>query len=106
MKKSKLIIAFAAAALLATSALRAEERVNVSEDDAAQGAYNDGWSDGKNGGSGFGPWILKTATGEGESHAGFFIATKSNNADLNNIDTSGKAFGTYANGVSFEQATA
>ena len=78
------------------------------EDDASQGAYNSGWGEGRNGGDGFGPWTLRTATNEGaeHSHAGFYIAPTSEKKDLKGAAIRDKAFGLYANGTSFEVATA
>lgn len=82
------------------------ERTNIAEDDASHSAYNDGWQDGKAGGSGFGPWKLVIDTSGNDSHAGFFIAKTADNQDLNGIASDNKAFGLFANGRAFEQAVA
>lgn len=90
--------------LIAT--LQAADPVILAENDAGDAAYKDGWkADG--GGSGFGDWTFQTVKGsEGEAFAGFFIATKEQNADLNGIASQGKAFGLFANGAGFEAAAA
>jgi hypothetical protein len=94
-------------ALAGTAGLQAGERVNVAEDEASHSAYNDGWGGGKNGGAGFGAWALQNRTeGEGQTHAGFFIAQTSDQADLNSVAKNEKAFGLFANGVGFELACA
>ncbi len=67
-------------------------------DNAAASAYGDGWQNGDNGGTGFSAWTLSNS-----GSAGFFISASNfngngdNNAD-GDINTSGIAWGTYANG--------
>ncbi len=68
---------------------------NVASDNASDTAYNAGWTNGSNGGSGFGAWELQTSL-QPDGAAGFFVAG-GGNADLNNIATSGEAWGMYAN---------
>jgi len=87
------------------SDLKAESLV-IAEDDASHSNYGDQWNNSKNGGSGFGNWTLTSEGNETERHAGFFIATTKNNSDLNGISKNDKAFGTFANGIGFEQAVA
>ena len=83
------------------------ESVVFGEDDASQTAYNNGWSGGNNGGSGFGEWNLYVTQEEGaESHAGLYIATLEENKDLDETAIKNKAFGLFANGKSFEAASA
>ena len=82
------------------------EATTIAEDDASQSAYSGGWSDGSNGGSGFGKWTFTTEGTENDRHAGFFPAETKNNSDLNGIQKSDKAFGLFANGPGFEQAVA
>ncbi len=91
---------------LLTAPLLAGNRFNVAEDDASQGAYNNGWESGANGGGGFDGWTLRTASGEGESHAGFFIAQAAGQPELQGAAMRGKALGLYANGTGFESAVA
>lgn len=70
----------------------------VAQDNANDAAYNDGWQNGDNGGFGFSNWIL--ASSGSSSQAGQFIGSSAFNASGDgpqNIDTNGKAFGTYAN---------
>ena len=72
----------------------------VAQDQADNAPYNDGWQTGDNGGSGFGAWTIQTQSGGQDGFNGNFIGTSANNAfgtTTPNIDTSGEAFGTYAN---------
>ncbi|MFN8396251.1 MAG: HYR domain-containing protein [Bacteroidia bacterium] len=69
---------------------------------ATGAAYGDGWQNGDNDGSGFGAWTLNASTGN-TGQAGFFIGSSTTNgagtdtnAD-NDINTSGVAWGMYAN---------
>lgn len=80
------------------------EATPVAQDDAGQQAYSAGWSNGSNGGGGFAAWNFQTLTGSGNSNAGFYIATASDHPDLKGAAKDGKAFGLYANGISFESA--
>ena len=102
-------IAFASICVLTISFLppfvRADQ-TNVAEDDASQEAYNGGFDNGKNGGSGFGEWKMTTEGNDENRHSGFFVATTDNNKDLNGIAKNGKAWGLFANGTGFEQAVA
>ena len=83
------------------------ESVVFGEDDASHSAYNNGWSGGNNGGSGFDTWNLYVAQEEGtESNAGFYIATIDEKKDLDEAAIKNKAFGFFANGKTFEAATA
>jgi len=83
------------------------DRVNLAEDDAAHSAYNGGWASDKNAGAGFGAWQLISVGGAGlDSHVGYFIASASAQGDIEGVAPAGKAFGMYANGVSFEVAAA
>jgi hypothetical protein len=96
-------------ALVATlSALSLAHAANIASDDQTQTAYDDGWTTGDNGGTGFGAWTLTTTSGDGGQN-GHFIASSTGNADgLDNgtvggvasdgdIDTGGEAWGMYAN---------
>ncbi|HEY1583355.1 MAG TPA: hypothetical protein VGF73_09695 [Chthoniobacterales bacterium] len=91
---------------LCTLALVRADQTNVAEDDASQEAYNGGFDNGKNGGSGFGEWKMASEGNDDNRHSGFFVATSENNKDLNGIAKNGKAWGLYANGTGFEQAVA
>ncbi|MBK8966931.1 MAG: lamin tail domain-containing protein [Lewinellaceae bacterium] len=69
-------------------------------DNAATSVYGDGWQNGDNGGTGFGAWTLSPNPNAG--NAGFFISASNFNGDGDNnadgdINTSGIAWGTYAN---------
>lgn len=87
--------------------------VNAS-DNAADTTYNDGWQTGDNGGSGFGAWTLGTSN---SSNAGQFMSNSTGNADGldngtngglasdNDIDTSGRSWGMYANSGAVSFAT-
>lgn len=77
----------------------------IANDDASQSAYSGGWTNGSNGGTGFGAWA-QTNFNDGGA-AGFFKASLASNTDLS-IGTGGSnnAFGTFANGAGFNQAVA
>jgi hypothetical protein len=105
MRKLSVFFACCLSATIVVPHLLAE-RTNIAEDDASHSAYNDGWQDGKGGGSGFGPWKLVTDTAGSDSHAGSFIAKTADNQDLNGIAQGNKAFGLFANGRGFEQVVA
>ncbi len=69
-------------------------------DNASNSAYNDGWQNSDNGGTGFSAWQLSPASNSGS--AGFFIGNSAANGDGDgngdgDINTSGSAFGFYAN---------
>jgi len=90
------VIGFVAATVLAVMPvwLRAAD---PAYDSAA--AYS-AWTDGSNNGFGFGAWSLSPSTNT--SNAGFFIGSSTGNGDGDSngdgdINTSGKAFGLYAN---------
>src|SRR4029077_6480534 len=85
------------------SVIRGESLV-LAENDASNSAYTSGWSNTKNGGSGFGNWSLTTEGNDNERHSGFFISNTKSKPDLNGIDKGSKAFGLFANGTGFEQA--
>lgn len=57
-------------------------------DQADAAAYNSGWTNGSNGGSGFSAWSLSPASNSG--NAGFFIGSS-------DINTAGESWGMYAN---------
>lgn len=69
----------------------------IAGDSAADAAYNGGWTNGQNGGSGFGPWQL-TVGGSG----GHFVSMSSVNAggSSGNIDDASRSWGLWStNGV-------
>jgi hypothetical protein len=101
--KWKLLAGVCAVSFLLGFSAWAESTV-VAEDDASQSAYGGGWDNTKNGGSGFSAWALTTEGNDNDRHSGFFVASTSNNQDLNGIAKNDKAFGIYANGSEFEQA--
>ncbi|MGA2603464.1 MAG: hypothetical protein ABSG14_04480 [Verrucomicrobiia bacterium] len=72
--------------------------VTQSFDNTAQPAYSGGWTNGSNGGTGFGPWTLTTTIANINSN-GFFIGSSTNNAlgTSPGIDVSGNSWGVYAN---------
>lgn len=86
--------------------VRAADHVILAEDDASDGAYGSGWKS-EGGGSGFGDWAIQTHAGSGgQSFAGSFIVNKQQNPELKGAGLKDKAFGMYANGVSFEASAA
>jgi hypothetical protein len=68
----------------------------VAQDDAADSAYDSGWTNQSNGGTGFNPWQL-AVTGDG----GHFTGSSTGNAGgSGGIDTGGRAWGLWStNGV-------
>jgi hypothetical protein len=78
-------------------------------DDASSPAYNSGWTNSTNGGSGFAPWVLlPQQSGNGGGH---FIGTSANNGDgggqappPGDIDVAGESWGMYANGGTIAEA--
>jgi hypothetical protein len=88
--RSPRLLSFAAAVALAASVFGADKAY----DNAADAAYNSGWANGTDGGFGFGGWSLA-----GGTNAGFFIGNSANNGGgaSGNINTSGEAFGMFAN---------
>lgn len=102
----KKFLTFCFLSALSTASLFGEQVV-FAEDDASRSTYANGWSGGQNGGNGFEPWTLYVTQEENaESHAGLFIATIEDNSDIDEVGIKGKAFGFFANGVIFEEATA
>ena len=102
----KKILTFSAVFALLLGSVFAEQVV-FAEDDASRSTYANGWSGGQNGGNGFEPWNLYVTQEENaESHAGLFTATIEDNSDIDEVGIKGKAFGFFANGISFEEATA
>ncbi len=75
------------------------EAANTGFDKASNSPYEPGntWTNGQNGGSGFGPWQLSPIANTGS--AGFFMGSSSGNAggSSGNIDTAGVSWGMYAN---------
>jgi hypothetical protein len=66
----------------------------IAYDRASEPAYGGGWTNGSNGGTGFGPWqLIQTATG------GFLLGTSVSNGWSTGItiDSCGEAFGLFAN---------
>lgn len=66
-------------------------------DIAGFAAYNGGWTNGSNGGWGFGGWTLRTSSGSSSSN-GFFtgLSTGNDGGSTPGIDT-GRSWGMYAN---------
>ena len=78
----------------ATSSLQAQ--VSIASDDASQAAYQDGWTTGDNGGTGFTAWDLSHNNNDSTNiFAGYFIGDSTTGAG--NVNTSGQSFAIYAN---------
>lgn len=93
-------------ALACIAGLQARDRMILAEDDASNTAYKSGWSS-ASAGLGFRDWTLRTLKEQTrDSNAGFYIAEKAGNHDLNGVAIRGKAFAMYANGHGFEAAAA
>ncbi len=75
-------------------------------DNAADPAYSGGWTNGSDGGAGFGPWTLTGSGVLGSNTNGYFVGTSTNNAfgTPPGIDTAGKSWGIYANKTNFTAA--
>ena len=79
---------------------------DLAYDEASLAAYSGGWTNGSNGGAGFGAWVLTDDPQTG--FAGPFRTTAAN-TDLNGIGTgttATNAWGTYANGGGYNQVVA
>ncbi len=110
---SKLLALSALAAVAIAGIGQTTRAALVASDNAGNSTYSSVWSNGSNGGTGFGAWSL-TTTG---SSAGFFIGSSTVNdnsnllptgdaADINTPDnSSGSAWGMYANSSSLATAT-
>ena len=79
------------AAILGTS-VQANEPVVIASDNASSTNYPSGWTNGSNGGTGFGPWTISSNPSSGS--AGAFIGNPAS-AGITGISTS--SFGLYAN---------
>ena len=94
------------AAALALLPLAAHAQVTIAQDNAGNAAYSGGGSyDTLNGGTGFGAFKVVTSVGSStNAYAGSFVGTavgsEGGNGNPASIDSSGKSFGTYANGTS------
>jgi hypothetical protein len=91
---------------LGSPALLRADRVSIASDDAGQSAYNSNW-DIEGGGTGFGNWTFRNLEkSDAQSHAGFYAGNTHDNPDLKPIAVNERAFGMFANGTQFENATA
>lgn len=73
------------------------------QDNAALAAYNSGWTNGANGGSGFGAWNLLQNNNPG---AGDFSGFYTGSSGVGAVDVTNKSFGIYANGANYNFAIA
>jgi hypothetical protein len=87
-------------ALLFVAAASIGQAANTGFDNASNSPYEPGntWTNGQNGGTGFGAWSLTATSGDGGQN-GFFMGSSSANAggSSGNIDTAGVSWGMYAN---------
>lgn len=90
------------AMVAALAVVRTAAAAVVASDNASNSAYNGGWANGSNGGTGFGPWALSPQPNS--NNGGFFIGSSANNGDgganvppPTDIDVLNKAWGLYAN---------
>ena len=70
----------------------------ASDNAAASSAYADGWQTGDNGGTGLGAWNLGVSINDVSRDGHFVGSSQGNGFSDGNIDTSGSAWGLYANG--------
>lgn len=98
-------VVVAAAFVLSAGVVEAHAAIQLAFDSAADGAYDDGWHSGDNGGFGFDHWILFD-TGNPLT-GGLFVGDSANNgsAPSGNINTAGRAWGIYNDNVSDPAAT-
>lgn len=99
--------AFFCALLLSicVSALRGAAQVNAADDDAGQGMYDGGWSNGSGGDNGFFPWKMVTKAEPDGSFAGHYTATTGDQHWVEAI-TKNRAFALFANGRGYEESVA
>ncbi len=91
--------------LLFVSPCLAANQVTIADDDANQGMYNGGWSDGSGNDNGFFAWkMVQTAETDG-SFAGHYLANRGEHGRVE-ILTSDRAFALFANGRGFEESVA
>jgi hypothetical protein len=92
MKRVAVILAFALSVFPIAFA------ANVASDYANNAAYDAGWTNGANGGSGFGAWTL---TPQPNGAAGFFVwdSTQNGTYPSGGINTGGESLGFYGNGA-------
>lgn len=69
---------------------------SLASDNASDSVYNDGWTTGDNGGSGFGAWNLVFSTAGGGG-AGAYIGDSTSTV-TGNINSGGESFGLYGEG--------
>ncbi|MEZ6319234.1 MAG: hypothetical protein R3B49_10865 [Phycisphaerales bacterium] len=75
-------------------------------DYADDSAYGFDWSNGSNGGFGFGSWVFRTDSENGDGFAGMQMEYEPSDG-LSNVGTNGQAWDIYANtGTGVEEATA
>lgn len=86
-----IVVAATAAVAIAVLAGSAKAETTIATDDA--GNYGGGWTNGSNGGTGFEPWSLSSASGDG-FFGGNFIGNPTS-AGITNFGTT--AFGQFAN---------
>jgi hypothetical protein len=78
---------------LAATALTLAANAQIASDSAGDGVYSGGWTNGTNGGTGFGAWAITSVPGTGGS-AGTFIGDP---AAASIVGMSATSFGLYAN---------
>jgi hypothetical protein len=83
-------------ALLSTVSASLSAQVLPASDNAADAAYNSGWTNGSNGGTNFQSWIFSQSN---NSNGGFFVGNSNNNGGGTGpgINVASEAFGLYAN---------
>ena len=79
--------------------------LTIAQDNAGNAAYTTGAYDTLNGGTGFGAFkVVTSVSSSTNAYAGSFVGTaagsEGGNGNPASIDSSGKSFGTYANGTS------
>jgi hypothetical protein len=95
MKKTCFVLSSIAVAMSVGSASHAALLAN---DSAADAVYASSWTNGQNGGTGFGAWTVSPNPNNGTG--GFFVGSSTFNdagSTTTNINTAGRSWGAYAN---------
>lgn len=100
MKKSGPIF-LVVGTILFTQMLAITARGAIVTDSAADTAYNGGWTQGSAGGSG---WASGWALNYYGANCGFFTGSSAGNGGTENIDTSSRAWGMFANSSATSEA--
>lgn len=77
----------------------------MASDNAGNTAYNDGWQNGDNGGSGFGAWTFSNTSGDGSQNGAFRSSATGGNQTGSQVSSGGSSWALYANSGQTANAT-